>query len=462
MSYNPRADDLSTPQSPSAFDPSSTAPAAGSAPRRAAAGWSAPRVTGRLHAVVSVPGSKSETNRALVIAALADGPSRIRGGLDARDTQLMRDALRELGVDITETVDGWQVQPPEQLAGDAVIDCGLAGTVMRFVPPVAAVASGQFRFDGDPAARDRPLEPLLLALADLGAGVSEQATGLPFDLTGRPDLPGGPVLIDAGSSSQYVSGLLLAGARYQRGVDIRHIGEGPVPSQPHLDMTIAMLREHGVRVDTAEENRWVVWPGTIEAGNTVIEPDLTNAAAFAAAAAIAGGQVTITDWPTETRQAGDRIRQVLTDFGALVELDGRGLTVTGGGTLTAIEVDLRDAAELTPVVAALGAVADGTTVITGVGHIRGHETDRLAALEAEINDLGGKVSQTEDGLRIEGTDLHGGTFGSYADHRLAHTGALLGLVVPEVVIDDIDCTSKTMPAFPVDWRTMVEESNRLS
>lgn len=328
-----------------------------------------------MHTSVPVPGSKSETNRALVLGALADGPSSLRGGLDARDTALMRDALRRLGTVIDDSdPERWQIEPPAEPSGDGLIDCGLAGTVMRFVPPIAAFASGEFRFDGDAEARERPLGPLLTALDDLGARIAGQPVGLPFDITGRPDLPGGPVALDASGSSQYISGLLLAGARYRRGVDVRHIGESPVPSRPHVEMTVAMLRERGVRVDTGEENRWVVWPGPIAARNLVIEPDLSNAAVFAAAAAVAGGHITIPDWPTRTRQPGDRIRDILTAFGAVVELDGRGLTVTGGHSLQAVELDLRDASELTPVVAAIAALADGTSTITGVGHIRGHET----------------------------------------------------------------------------------------
>ncbi|MVA76079.1 3-phosphoshikimate 1-carboxyvinyltransferase [Auraticoccus sp. F435] len=429
------------------------------APRRAAGAWPAPRAEERVHAVVSVPGSKSETNRALLLAAIADGPSTITGGLDARDTQLMRDALRVLGVQIDDDGPTWRVTPaPPGFEMRGTIDCGLAGTVMRFVPPLAAATAGQVLVDGDEQAYARPMRPLIDALIDIGARIGEDVTGLPFTITGRPDLPGGPVVVDASSSSQYVSALLLVGPRLPLGIDIRHVG-ATLPSLPHIAMTVSMLRERGVEVDDSTPHRWVVRPGPVAARDVTVEPDLSNAAPFLAAAAITGGRVTVTGWPRETDQPGALLPGLLTDLGAEVELGAEGLTVTGTGHLRAIDVDLSAASELTPVVAAVCALAPGTSHIRGVAHIRGHETDRLAALEAELERLGSHVDQTADGLTIHPRLLHGGTFRTYADHRMAHAGALLGLIVDDVTLDDIACTAKTMPQFPELWLDMLHQSD---
>jgi len=416
--------------------------------------WSAPLADAPVRATVTIPGSKSETNRALVLAALATGPSTIAGGLDARDTQLMRDALRTLGTQIVETGHRWLVTPPPTLRGGGTVDCGLAGTVMRFVPPVAALADGPVRFESDQQAYARPMRVILDALDDLGASTVDGRRALPFELAGSPQLAGGTVTVDASASSQFVSGLLLAGARYATGVAVHHVGS-PLPSLPHIAMTVAMLRERGVAVDDSEPNRWMVAPGPIGAVDVTIEPDLSNAAPFLAAAAVTGGRVHIPGWPAATHQAGDQIRDLLVQFGAQVELDADGLTVSGTDHLHGVDVDLRAASELTPVVAALAALADHTSHIRGVGHIRGHETDRLAALETELERLGTHVSQTDDGLTIHPRLLGGAVWRTYADHRMAQAGALLGLVVPDVELDDIGCTAKTMPEFAELWRAML-------
>jgi 3-phosphoshikimate 1-carboxyvinyltransferase len=396
-----------------------------------------------------------------VLAALATGPSTITGGLEARDTRLMRDALRALGVGITENGRSWRVEPPAELIAGATIDCGLAGTVMRFVPPVAALAAGPVAFDADEQAYARPMDVILEALATLGATIEADTLALPFTVVGHPRLPGGVVTLDASGSSQFVSALLLAGARYAQGVDVRHDGK-PIPSQPHIDMTVAMLRERGVTVDDSEPNRWVVLPGPIAPLDVVIEPDLSNAAPFLAAAAITGGSVTIPLWPARTHQPGDQLRDILQQFGAQVVLDDHGLTVHGRDELHAVDLDLHEASELTPVVAALAALAEGTSHIRGVAHIRGHETDRLAALEAELEGLGAHVQQTPDGLTIHPKLLGGNLWRTYADHRMAQAGALLGLVVPDIELDDIGCTSKTMPEFEQLWTTMINDSQRFS
>lgn len=397
-----------------------------------------------------------------MLAALADGPSRITGGLEARDTQLMKTALRGLGVDIDDSTAVWTVTPPATLAAAPVeTDCGLAGTVMRFVPPIAALGPGPVGFDGDEQAVDRPMGPLLDALYDMGADVTPEVNGLPFTITGRADLPGGAINVDSSSSSQFVSGLLLIGARCALGLDIRHTG-ATLPSRPHIDMTVAMLRERGVIIDDSEPHRWVVSPGTITAMDTTIEPDLSNASPFLAAAAITSGSVMVPDWPETTNQPGDRIRGILTAFGATVTLLDGALTVTGNDHLKGVDLDLSEVSELTPVVAALAAVAREPSHLRGIAHIRGHETDRLAALEAELNGLGAAVKQTEDGLVIHPRVLHGGEWNTYADHRMAHAGALLGLLVDGISLDDIGCTSKTMPEFPLMWTQMLADSDEWS
>jgi 3-phosphoshikimate 1-carboxyvinyltransferase len=421
--------------------------------------WAAPEAPAPITATVVVPGSKSETNRALILAALASGPSVIRGGLEARDTQLMRDALRTLGVDIIENDGQWLITPPEAfVAGDAV-DCGLAGTVMRFVPPIAALADGTVQFDGDQEAYARPMGPMLSALRALGASVDGES--LPFTITGDPQLRGGTVTLDASASSQFLSGLLLVGARYADGIDIRHLGP-EIPSRPHVQMTVAMLRERGVTIDDTMPNRWVVPPGTIQPRDMTIEPDLSNAAPFLAAAAITGGTITVPNWPRVTLQPGDAIRDILRHFGARVALEGVNLLVQGTDHIHGVDLDLNAAAELTPVVAAIAALADHTSHIRGVAHIRGHETDRLAALETELDRLGSHVSQTDDGLTIHPRLLGGDLWHTYADHRMAQAGALLGLVVPEIVLDDIGCTNKTMPEFKHLWTTMIKDSVQAS
>ena len=416
--------------------------------------WPAPTPGRPVDATVTLPGSKSLTNRALVLAALADAPSVVRRALRSRDTELMAGALTSLGSTVDTSGDDWQVTPGE-LSGPAEVDCGLAGTVMRFVPPVAALASGDVRFDGDPHARTRPMSEILRGLRGLGVDVEDAGRGtLPFTVHGNGAVKGGTVVIDASASSQFVSALLLAGARYDDGVDVMHDGK-PVPSLPHIDMTVAALREHGVEVHDEEPNRWRVSPGPVRAVDVTIEPDLSNAAPFLAVAAVTGGTVTVRDWPRATTQAGDRLREILGLMGADVRLDDGGLHVSGPGRLEGVDLDLHDVGELTPAVAALAALAGSPSVLRGVAHIRGHETDRLKALATELHRLGGDVVERPDGLEIRPAALHGGVFHTYADHRMAHAAVIIGLAVPEVLVEDVATTSKTFPDFPGAWSALV-------
>jgi 3-phosphoshikimate 1-carboxyvinyltransferase len=405
-------------------------------------------------AVVTLPGSKSLTNRAAVIAALADGPSRIRGPLRARDTGLMVDALRALRTSVLDDGDGWLVAP-EPLGGPAEVDCGLAGTVMRFLPPVAALADGDVRFDGDPRARQRPMAVLLRALVELGVAIDHGGRGtLPFVVHGRARVRGGPVTIDASASSQYVSGLLLAGARYERGVTVRHVGK-PLPSEPHVQMTVAMLRLAGVGVDESPDT-WRVEPGPIGPLDIDIEPDLSSAAPFLAAALVTNGRVVVPSWPERTTQAGAALPELLTLLGGTCRLDATGLSVQGTGGIRGIDVDLHEVGELTPVLAAVAALADSPSVLRGVAHLRGHETDRLAALAAELTALGGDVDETVDGLTIRPRPLKGGMFRTYADHRMAQAGAVLGLAVDGIDVEDVATTAKTLPDFVGIWSRLVK------
>jgi 3-phosphoshikimate 1-carboxyvinyltransferase len=414
--------------------------------------WPAPLATGPVRGRVAVPGSKSVTNRALLLAALSGGPASVSGAPATRDTALMVGALRALGVPIDVDGERVTVARHDGLRGGGTVDCGLAGTVMRFAPPAAALADGPVRFDGDERARARPMGTVLDALRALGARID--GDGLPFTLHGGGGLPGGNVVIDASASSQFVSGLLLSAARFDKGVTVHHDGR-PVPSLPHIEMTVDMLRTAGVRVDDGEPNTWRVDPGPITARDWTVEPDLSNAAVFLAAAAVTGGRVTVAGWPDGSTQPGVEILSVLAQAGCTVEPGPDGMAVTGPDALAGVDVDLHDASELTPTVAAVAALATGPSRIRGVAHIRGHETDRLAALVAEITGLGGVATETADGLEIRPAPLHGGPWRAYADHRMATAGALLGLVVPGVEIDDIACTDKTIPDFPGRWAELL-------
>lgn len=418
--------------------------------------WPAPHTEHPVHATVTLPGSKSITNRALILAALADRPSTIAGALRSRDTNLMIAALRAMGAEISGDADTLAVTPAE-LTG-ASVDCGLAGTVMRFLPPVAALAHGDVAFHGDDQAALRPLRTILDALRGLGVAIDGDT--LPFTVHGAGALRGGSVTIDASGSSQFVSGLLLSAARFTDGLTVHHKG-APLPSMPHIEMTVQMLRQADVDVtaptDPRREQVWTVAPGPIHGVDWEVEPDLSNATPFLAAAAVTGGEVTIPHWPQLTTQPGDVIREILVRMGAEARRAHGKLVVRGPERLAGIDIDLHDVGELTPTVAALAALADSPSRLRGIAHLRGHETDRLAALCTEINRLGGKVTETDDGLVIEPTPLQGGPWHSYADHRMATAGAILGLRVPGVHVEDVGTTAKTLPDFVTLWETMLSD-----
>ncbi|WP_066908285.1 3-phosphoshikimate 1-carboxyvinyltransferase [Mycobacterium interjectum] len=421
--------------------------------------WSAPHATAPVHATVTVPGSKSQTNRALVLAGLAaaqgHGASTLSGALRSRDTDLMIGALRTLGLRVDGAGSDLTVSGRISPEPDATVDCGLAGTVLRFVPPLAALADAVVEFDGDEQARARPIAPLLDALR--GLGVKVDGSGLPFRVRGDGSVAGGTVAIDASASSQFVSGLLLCAASFTQGLTVQHTGS-QLPSAPHIAMTTVMLRQAGVDVDDSVPNRWRVRAGAVAARHWEVEPDLTNAVPFLAAAVVTGGSVRITGWPAVSVQPADNILGVLDKLNAVVRQTDSSLEVQGSVHYPGFDVDLRAVGELTPSVAALAALATPGSVsrLTGIAHLRGHETDRLAALSAEINRLGGDCAETPDGLVITATPLRPGRWRAYADHRMAMAGAIVGLRVAGVEVDDIGATGKTLPEFPQLWARMLE------
>lgn len=418
--------------------------------------WPAPVAGTPVVATVRLPGSKSMTNRALVLAALTAGRSTIRDPLHSRDSSLMIGALRTIGATIDDTDDdAWVVTGDTFTHTTANVDVGNAGTVLRFTPPVAVLTRAGIGFDGDDAVRRRPVGPLIAALRDLGADIDDGGRGAaPFIVRGTGGIAGGTVSLDASSSSQLVSALLLSGGRYRNGVDVRHVGERPVPNTPHLRMTASMLRDRGITVE-AEPSRWRVTSGELRAVDGTIEPDLSSAAPFLAAAVVTAGQVTIAGWPKDSTQPGALLADLLPAFGAAVSHTSTGLQVSGPGTIQGADLDLRDAGELTPVLAAIAALASTPSRLTGIDYLRGHETDRLAALARELTALGAEVAELSDGLAITPRPMHGGVFATYEDHRLAMAGAVLGLVIRGVEIENVETTAKTLPGFVTLWRDAV-------
>jgi 3-phosphoshikimate 1-carboxyvinyltransferase len=421
--------------------------------------WPAPwRGKNPISARIVLPGSKSVTNRALVLAALSESESLLHRPLISRDTNLMKNGLLAMGIQSSdELINGehsWRISPGS-LTGPALVDVGNAGTVMRFLPPVAALAKGAIAFDGDARSHERPLAPVIRALEELGVEVDHQGRyALPLVINGSGELRGGEIDIDASASSQFLSALLLIGPATLRGISARHVGP-PLPSMPHIDMTVEMLRDFGAEVEVdRERNLWRVHPSRLHGRDLVIEPDLSNAAPFLSVAMVCGGSITIADWPTDTKQPGDQLRSILSTMGAEIFLNDDGLTVTGSGAIHGVDIDLHNVGELTPALAALAALADSPSHLRGIGHLRKHETDRLAALTREINALGGNVIEEETALHITPSQLHGGIFHTFEDHRLATAGAVIGLTTKEVNVENIATTHKTLPDFPGLWSNL--------
>lgn len=449
--------------------------------------WTAPQPSGPVRAHVSLPGSKSLTNRYLLAAALGEEPAVIRRPLISRDTALMAQALAAMGAGV-EGDGAAIVVTPGPLRG-ARINVGLAGTVMRFVPPIALFARGDVVFDGDEAARTRPIAPLVRALEQLGGQIahSTSASGqaaLPMTVKGKGAVAGGTVEIDASGSSQFVSALLLAAPRMEKGLDIRHTGRR-IPSAPHIAMTVDVLREAGIAVRAIDGSgrsgglspsvepppgngsaargglgaeppgsptRWTVEPGIPRIGDVTVEPDLSNAGPFLAAAMATGGE-TILDWP-DSRQPGSAYRELFEAMGARTRAaDGR-LALRGPATIGPIDADMHDVGELVPTVAAVAAFADGPSALRNIGQLRGHETDRLAALVAELTKVGATAQIEGDDLLIEPGPPRPTTIETYADHRMATFGAILGLRIPGLRVANIETTAKTFPQFVDMWEDL--------
>lgn len=417
--------------------------------------WSAPyRASKPISGAITIPGSKSVTNRALVLSALASSPSTLRKGLRSRDTDLMIKALSSLGVMIKIEEDLWKITPAP-LMGPASIDVGNAGTVMRFLPPLASLAKGLISFDGDPRSHQRPLGPVIKALENLGVSIEHQGRySLPMVINGAGYLTGGEVEIDASSSSQFLSSLLLVAPLMKQGLKIKNVGKN-LPSKPHIEMTIAMLAQYGAVVDTSIANQWSVEPTKLSGVDLVIEPDLSNAAVFMAAPILCGGEVIIKDWPRRTTQPGDQLRQIFSEMGGVIDFVDQGLRVRSTGQIRGIDIDLGDVGELTPVIAALACFADSPSHLRGIGHLRLHETDRLSALKSELTALGAEVIEEESALRIHPKPMKSGVFHTYEDHRLATAGALIGLAVDGVEVENIETTKKTITDFPALWSQLL-------
>ena len=449
--------------------------------------WPAPLATRPLAATVTIPGSKSLSNRYLILAAMGLRPVTLVGLLRSRDTDLMMRALQALGVDFRIDPDDAttvQVVPPAsgRFTGDVDVYCGLAGTVMRFVPGLAMFADGPVRFDGDAQAYARPMKPVLDGLEQLGAHIEYHGEPgrLPFTLTppvasDGTDAPAHTVAIDASGSSQFISGLLLIGARLPDGLELRHTGDH-LPSLPHIRMTVADLRAAGVTVDADEEHHcWRVHQGLVQLPvRVVVEPDLSNAAPFLGAALIAGGTVSVPYWPRETTQPGGLLPGILQAMGAEITWNGRPwsetttgedapavatLTVCGDGVIRGLgRFDMSAAGEIAPSIAALAALADASTQLVGIAHLRGHETNRLAALVTEIRRIGAEAEELEDGIEIRPVPrerLHGAVMETYADHRMATFAAMIGLTVPDIAVVDVATTRKTIPDFVGLWSAML-------
>ena len=412
---------------------------------------------------VVIPGSKSVTNRALILAAQANSPSTLRRPLVSRDSELMVQGLQALGIGIVEQdgiVNGlpeYQLTvTPAAMTGPARIDVGNAGTVMRFLPPLAALATGEISFDGDTRSHERPLAPLIKALEQLGISIEHEGRySMPLSLHGTGTVRGGEVTIDASESSQFLSALLLVAPSFTNGITVNHKGD-KLPSMPHIEMSVAMLRDFGATVVVdMDAKSWRVLPGALHGCELVVEPDLSNAAPFLSIAMLCGGSITIADWPEKTTQPGDQLRSIFSRMGAQISMSEKGLTLKGSGVIHGIDIDLHDVGELTPSIAALAVFADSPSHLRGIGHLRLHETDRLSALTREINALGGNVEEHKNSLHITPAPLHGGVFHTYDDHRLATAGAVIGLVVPGIEVENIDTTRKTLPDFPGLWRSLL-------
>ena len=410
--------------------------------------FQAPKADSPIMGEIRIPGSKSLTNREIFLSAIASGVSVLKKPLISRDSELMLNAIKQFGAEV-EIKPGQISISPAKFESKAEIHCGLAGTVMRFVPLMATLNTQETVFMADKEANSRPLGAIFDALDQLGVGYQKSSANFPFTISAAGSVKTEEVIIDASKSSQFVSALMLVAARFEHGLIITHQGSS-LPSLPHIEMTVDSLQNRGVKVEALSATSWQVHPSTIQAREMVIEPDLSNAGPFLAAVMVAGGELEILDWPESTTQVGAQYLKLLGSMGAEFEKTINGMKIRSSGEIRGINADLSEAGELTPTIAALATLASTPSRLSGIAHLRGHETDRLKALSTEIKRIGGECEETEDGLVISPKKLTGGQWFSYHDHRMATAGAIIGLAV-DIEIENIQTTAKTMPDFEKLW-----------
>jgi 3-phosphoshikimate 1-carboxyvinyltransferase len=399
-----------------------------------------------------VPGSKSDTNRALVAAALARGESELQGALDADDTRAMRECLRALGIALEEPEPArWRIRGGggALAAPTRTLDARASGTTARFVTALATLAPGPSRIDGTPRMRERPIDDLVDALRQLGAEIAiEGRGGCPPLLVRGGGLRGGRATIDASRSSQYVSAVLLVGPYGEHDLEL-HLKDGILVSRPYVDLTLRTMRAFGAEAGWLGPGALAVRAGVPYRGRVHrIEPDASSAAYAFAAAAIAGGRVRVPGLPPDSVQADLRLLGLLERMGCRATRRGDELELAGpAGKLRALDVDMNESPDAVVALAVVCLFADGPSRLRNVAVLRLHETDRLAALEAELRKLGAGAEAGPDWLRIEPGPLHGAEIETHDDHRLAMAFALAGLRVPGVVIRDPGCVAKTWPDY---------------
>jgi 3-phosphoshikimate 1-carboxyvinyltransferase len=405
-------------------------------------------------ATVRVPGSKSITNRALVLAALSGTTCELRGVLRSEDTEVMGECLRKLGLHLDVSWPGFTVSVdsesgPVIFPARAELFVANSGTTMRFLTALVSLGHGRYRLDGTPRMRERPIEDLLAALRQLGVrAYSEHRNGCPPVIVEANGIPGGSVSIKGDISSQFLSGLLMAAPFAQH--DVMIAVEGTLVSWPYVSMTVEMMRRFGLSIEAEGSRRFRV-PGRqfSGVGDFTSEPDASAAGYFFAAAAITAGQVTVQDLTTKSIQGDIRFVDLLEEMGCHVVRGEEGITVRGGG-LRGIDADMNDISDTVMTLAVVACFADGPTTIRNVAHIRLKETDRLAALATELQRIGAGVDELSDGLVIHPAPLHGAEIETYNDHRMAMSLALAGLTVPGIVIKNPACVGKTYPQFFAD------------
>ena len=423
-------------------------------------------VAGPLDAVVRPPGSKSITNRALVCAALADGTSTLEGALESEDTLVMAEALRRLGIPVEQQASRFVVsgQGGRLAPGPLELYVANSGTTVRFLTPMVALGHGTYTLDGTPRMRERPIADLLTALAGLGVRAeSTRGTGCPPVAVHAAGLAGGKATVRGDVSSQFLSGLLLAGPKAAS--DLVLTVDGPLVSEPYIRMTLAVMRSFGAAVEENDLRTFrIAAPRPYRALRYEIEPDASAASYFWAAAAIAGGSVKVAGLTRDSLQGDVRFCECLAQMGCRVAYEPDGVRVEGG-PLVGVDVDMNDISDTVQTLSVVALFAKGPTTIRGVAHIRHKETDRISALAAELRRLGATVEEREDGLQIEGAGnelqrLHGAALDTYDDHRMAMSLALAGLKIPGVVINHPDCTAKTYPGFFADLDRVTTGASR--